>query len=74
MTEENRASIIFDEKEYFVDELNDKELHYVNQIKTIQKKLIETRAEYEQLEVASNGFTELLGVELGKRDTEFVAE
>lgn len=74
MAEEKRATIVFDDKEYFIDELNDKELHLVSQIKDLKRQMDQKRKEFEQLEVSSNGFTDLLGQELEKRDVEFVAE
>ncbi len=71
---EKRPTIVFDDKEYFIDELNDKELHFVSQIKDVKSQMERKRHEFEQLEVAMTGFTNLLGEELEKRDVEFIAE
>lgn len=71
---EKRPTILFDDDEYFIDEISVKGQHFIAQIQDCRKKMDKVKLEYEQLEVCSKGFTDLLGQELRKVDKEFVAE
>jgi hypothetical protein len=65
MTEEVKT-INFNGTEYNVEDLSDKAKYFIGQLNDLQLQGQQTRARLDQIEVASRGFTDLLGQELEK--------
>jgi len=64
VTENAVQTITFNDKEYKVDELSEKAKYIISQISDLQQQGSQSRARLDQIEVATRGFTDLLGKEL----------
>lgn len=63
---EEVAKLYFDDKEYIFNDLSDQAKYVVSQIQDLEQQARSTRARLDQIEVAKNGFNELLRQELNK--------
>jgi len=63
---EEVAKLYFDDKEYIFNDLSDQAKYVVSQIQDLEQQARSTRARLDQIEVAKNGFNELLRQELEK--------
>ena len=64
--EEEVKNVNFNGKDYNINDLSDKAKYFISQLNDLQLQGQQTRARLDQIEVASRGFTELLGQELEK--------
>jgi hypothetical protein len=64
VTENAVQTISFNDKEYRVDEISEKAKYFISQLQDLQAQAVQTRARLDQIDVASQGFTNLLGAEL----------
>jgi prefoldin subunit 5 len=60
MTEEVKT-ISFNEKEYQLDEISDRAKYIISQLQDLQQQSSQLRAKLDQVEISSQGFTNLLG-------------
>jgi prefoldin subunit 5 len=71
---ENTNTIVFNEVEYKVEDLTEKGQHLVAQLHDIDQQIKSLNARLEQLQLAGQGFSQLLETELQETPEEFVAE
>jgi len=62
------TDITFNDKKYTVEDLSERARYMVAQIEEIQNELAIEKAKIDRLEVASNGFKQLLADELEKEE------
>ena len=75
MTEvQEKASLVFDDKEYIIEDLSDTAKYRVSQIQDLNAQIIQVKGKLDQLEVAKRGFTEMLGTEINREEKEEGAE
>jgi len=75
MTEvQEKASLVFDDKEYIIEDLSDTAKYMVSQIQDLNAQIIQVKGKLDQLEVAKRGFTEMLGTEINREEKEEGAE
>ena len=71
MTEvQEKASLVFDDKEYIIEDLSDTAKYMVSQIQDLNAQIIQVKGKLDQLEVAKRGFTEMLGTEINREEEE----
>jgi|TARA_B100000073_G_scaffold316954_1_gene293961 hypothetical protein len=58
--DDNRDKIIIDKKEFFVDELDENQIYYVNQIRSIRQRIGEAKFNLAQLHAAEVTFVDSL--------------
>lgn len=58
--DDNRDKIIIDGKEFFVDELDENQIYYVNQIRSIRQRIGEAKFNLAQLHAAEVTFVDSL--------------
>lgn len=66
MSEEKKTPVIIDEKEYFLEEMNEQEKHMLRQINELNTKIRNTELEHEQYAVAKSAFINILKNNLEK--------
>tara|TARA_R110000796_G_scaffold63434_2_gene146941 strand:- start:334 stop:570 length:237 start_codon:yes stop_codon:yes gene_type:complete len=64
VTENEVQTISFNDKEYRSDEISDKAKYIISQIQDLNGQSNQLKAKLDQVDVASQGFTSLLGAEL----------
>lgn len=75
MTEvQDKPTLVFDDKNYVIDDLSEQAKYLVGQLQDLGQQFNATRARIDQIEVARNGFTELLRQELNKPEEEPAVE
>ena len=75
MTEiQDKPTLVFDDKNYVIDDLSEQAKYLVGQLQDLGQQGSATRARLDQIEVARNGFTELLRQELNKPEEKSVVE
>ena len=67
-TTQEQPVLSFNDQNYVIDDLSDQAKYIVAQLQDLEQQLTGTRARLDQLEVAKNGFTNLLQEELEKPD------
>jgi len=67
---QQKPTLVFDDNNYVIEDLSDKAQYLVGQLQDLAQQANATRARLDQLEVARNGFTELLREELTQTPAE----
>ena len=67
-TTQDQPVLSFNDENYVIDDLSDQAKYIVAQLQDLEQQLTGNRARLDQLEVAKNGFTNLLQEELEKPD------
>ena len=67
-TTQDQPVLSFNDENYVIDDLSDQAKYIVAQLQDLEQQLTGNRARLDQLEVAKNGFTNLLQEELEKSD------
>lgn len=67
-------TIVFNDVEYTVEDLSERAQHLVAQLKDVDSQIKGLNARIEQLQLANQGFTQLLQQELQSFPEEFIAE
>jgi len=67
---QQKPTLVFDDNNYVIEDLSDKAQYLVGQLQDLAQQANVTRARLDQLEVARNGFTELLREELAQTPAE----
>jgi len=67
---QQKPTLVFDDNNYVIEDLSDKAQYLVGQLQDLAQQANATRARLDQLEVARNGFTELLREELAQTPAE----
>jgi len=62
------TDITFNDKKYIVEDLSERAQYIVSQINDIQHELAMEKSKIDRLEVANNGFKQLLAEELEKEE------
>jgi hypothetical protein len=62
------TDITFNDKKYIVEDLPERAQYIVSQINDIQNELAMEKSKIDRLEVANNGFKQLLAQELEKEE------
>jgi predicted component of type VI protein secretion system len=61
MTEKTvRDTITINDKEFFVDELDETQVYYLNQVRSLRARIAEARFNLDQLQAAENAFSSAL--------------
>ncbi len=67
-------TIVFNDVEYTVDDLSERAQHLVAQLKDVDSQVKALNSRLEQMQLANQGFTQLLQQELQNFPEEFIAE
>jgi hypothetical protein len=73
MTDTNvqeKPTLVFDDNNYVIEDLSDKAQYIVGQLQDLAQQANGSRARLDQIEVARNGFTEMLRAELVEEPAE----
>ena len=61
---QEKPTLVFDDNNYVIEDLSEKAQYLVGQLQDLAQQGNATRARLDQIEVARNGFTEMLREEL----------
>ena len=61
---QEKPTLVFDDNNYVIEDLSEKAQYIVGQLQDLAQQGNATRARLDQIEVARNGFTEMLREEL----------
>ena len=61
---QEKPTLVFDDNNYVIEDLSEKAQYLVGQLQDLTQQGNATRARLDQIEVARNGFTEMLREEL----------
>lgn len=64
----NVETLIFDDKTYVMGDLSEQARYFVNQLQDLDQQGINTRARLDQIEIARQGFENLLREEINKEE------
>lgn len=64
MEQEQKATITIDDKNYVVEDLSEKAQYCIAQIQDLQQQETSAKARLDQIQVAAQGFTDILKSEL----------
>lgn len=64
----NVETLIFDDKTYVMADLSEQARYFVNQLQDLDQQGVNTRARLDQIEIARQGFENLLREELNKEE------
>ena len=67
---QEKPTLVFDDNNYIIEDLSDKAQYIVGQLQDLAQQGNATRARLDQIEVARNGFTEMLREELVEEPAE----
>ena len=67
---QEKPTLVFDDKNYAIEDLSDKAQYLVGQLQDLAQQGNATRARLDQIEVARQGFTEMLRQELAEEPAE----
>jgi hypothetical protein len=67
---QQKPTLVFDDKNYVIEDLSDKAKYLVSQIQDLMQQAQATKARLDQVEVARKGFEDLLRTELEKETTQ----
>jgi len=67
---DNRDKVVIDGKEFFVDELDQNQLYYINQVRSIRQRIEEAKFNLAQLHAAEVTFVDNLSKSVKKDSDE----
>ena len=67
---QEKPTLVFDDNNYVIEDLSEKAQYLVGQLQDLAQQGNATRARLDQIEVARNGFTEMLREELAAEPAE----
>ena len=67
---QEKPTLVFDDNNYVIQDLSEKAQYLVGQLQDLAQQGNATRARLDQIEVARNGFTEMLREELAAEPAE----
>jgi len=67
---QEKPTLVFDDNNYVIEDLSEKAQYLVGQLQDLAQQGNATRARLDQIEVARNGFTEMLREELAEAPAE----
>ena len=67
---QEKPTLVFDNNNYVIEDLSEKAQYLVGQLQDLAQQGNATRARLDQIEVARNGFTEMLREELAEAPAE----
>ena len=67
---QEKPTLVFDDNNYVIEDLSEKAQYLVGQLQDLAQQGNATRARLDQIEVARNGFTEMLREELAETPAE----
>ena len=67
---QEKPTLVFDDNNYAIEDLSEKAQYLVGQLQDLAQQGNATRARLDQIEVARNGFTEMLREELAAEPAE----
>jgi len=70
MDDENKPTLVYDDKTYTIEDLSDRGKYIVSQVQDLNNQISAARSKLDQLEVAKRGFTDMLGEELKEEGAE----
>ena len=67
---EEKPTLVFEDNNYVIEDLSEKAQYIVGQLQDLAQQGNATRARLDQIEVARNGFTDMLRTELSAEPAE----